>query len=245
MKGGLTSTESSADEAYQGMYRTAYLAVAHRWLSRDDHDHDGVKLREIRRHVVANPSIQWVWFDHSCVENDPNIRARTSFTCPLLYLAASVLILVDVGFMGRFWPMYESWLSVQHPTAEGVRPASGSEVRCTLVTILSAGTNAVGVLRQRLSDLSRPEDAAKYLSQADIEVTSRSDKEIHCDELMNLDADVKRYLTALKWFELKPATNTYWPCTLRVATFSRRCSQQARLCPSSPSAAVCALGSRT
>ena len=50
---------------------------------------------------------------------------------------------------------------------------------------------------------------ATVMSSDDVRVWRTKDKEIHCKQLMNLDADVKRYLTALKWFELKPATNTY------------------------------------
>ena len=42
------------DEAYQDMYRTAYLAVAHR-QSWDEVDTIDVELGEVRRHVLAQP----------------------------------------------------------------------------------------------------------------------------------------------------------------------------------------------
>ena len=40
----------------------------------------------------------------------------------LLYLGASVLILLDMSYLSRFWTCYEAWLSMQRATEDGLQP---------------------------------------------------------------------------------------------------------------------------
>ena len=108
----------------------------------------------------------------------------------MLYLGCSVLILMDVSFISRFWTLFEAWLSMQQPTPTGLKPATEEQKRWTIVPILSASE----LDTRKLCDLVRnctPQEAHKLLSATDITVTNAGDKTIQLQKLDVLDEQVK------------------------------------------------------
>ena len=112
-------------------------------------------MREVQRYLRANPHFKYVWLDYWCLpqgkrtaseqrEFDGQLR-----NINLLYLGFSVLILVDLSYISRFWTLFESWLSFQVATAEGLRP-SPADRRVKITTIhLAENTILDQVAEQR------------------------------------------------------------------------------------------------
>ena len=54
----------------------------------------------------------------------------------LLYMGATVLVLLDRLFMTRFWTLFESWLAFSMPTADrGLVAATGDKRRGVIVSL--------------------------------------------------------------------------------------------------------------
>ena len=60
-----------------------------------------------------------------------------------LYLGTTVLILLDMSYVSRFWTQFESWLSMQFATPSGLKSAVGTKnVRHHIVCIQNAAAQA-------------------------------------------------------------------------------------------------------
>ena len=108
----------------------------------------------------------------------------------LLYLGASVLILLDLSYMSRFWTSYEAWLSMQEPTAKGLRPAPPAKKRHTIVPIYNATESLGRTLEEMWADKT-PEEAMAVLSRPDVTVTNESDKIVQLGKLKSFDETVR------------------------------------------------------
>ena len=47
----------------------------------------------------------------------------------LLYLGCTVLLIVDLSYLSRFWTQFEAWLSMRHASWEGLQPDDVPEVK--------------------------------------------------------------------------------------------------------------------
>ena len=72
----------------------------------------------------------------------------------LLYLGCSVLCLIDISYLSRFWTQFEAWLSMQQATTGKLCRASGSERRETIVTIYNGTQTAVQLLLEQWADVT-------------------------------------------------------------------------------------------
>lgn len=92
------------------VYRRQYLAVSHRWESPTQPDTMAEQLRALKAYLLRKPSIQYVFFDFSCM---PQGADRTPeellefksmlYSMNLLYFGCSVLVLMDRSYLSRFW----------------------------------------------------------------------------------------------------------------------------------------------
>ena len=61
----------------------------------------------------------------------------------LLYLGTTVLILLDLSYVSRFWTQFESWLAMQYAMPDGLKPAIGTQnERHHIVCIQNAAAQA-------------------------------------------------------------------------------------------------------
>jgi hypothetical protein len=124
--GWLSKHTIARDGSFRGAYAQRYLAVSHRWFARDAPDKDGLQLAEIRIYLEAHPEVQWVWYDYWCMpQGDRTPAQKVAFNYMLqnvnyLYLGCSVLILLDLSYLSRFWTQFEAWLSFQVPSPDGL-----------------------------------------------------------------------------------------------------------------------------
>ena len=91
------------------------LAISHRWMQPDEPDPDGEQLKAIKEFLNApnGNKIEHVWVDSACMPQDHPRGSRSAedtaeFERMLrevnrLYLGASVLILLDLSYVSRFW----------------------------------------------------------------------------------------------------------------------------------------------
>ena len=56
----------------------------------------------------------------------------------ILFLGASVLILLDYEYLSRFWTQFEAWLSMQMATETGLVSAPERKRRCSIVCVHGA-----------------------------------------------------------------------------------------------------------
>lgn len=108
-----------------------------------------------------------------------------------LYLTASVLILLDNNYVGRFWTMTEAWCSMMTATKDGIHPTDDAECRCTIECIGNASAKYdVPKLKEELG-AKTPAQMHTYLSSTDIIVTNAKDKMITLPIIANMDKHVK------------------------------------------------------
>jgi len=111
----------------------------------------------------------------------------------LLYVSATVLVLMDRSYMSRFWTQFEAWLSMQKASATGLTSAPPSERRCrdAIVCLGNAPEKLADALIEEWGHIDAS-GAFSKLSSADVTVTNLSDKECQLPKIMQLDDNVRR-----------------------------------------------------
>ena len=104
----------------------------------------------------------------------------------LLYLGCSVLILLDRSYSGRFWTMYEAWLSFMTATNDGLLTAPVAEQRCKMRCLHGCPQSQQDVLREECDSCSARSTYEK-LSEPDVDVTNKSDKEMQLPKILAMD----------------------------------------------------------
>ena len=104
----------------------------------------------------------------------------------LLYLGCSVLILLDRSYSGRFWTMYEAWLSFMTATNDGLLTAPVAEQRCKMRCLHGCPQSQQDVLREEWDSCSARSTYEK-LSEPDVDVTNKSDKEMQLPKILAMD----------------------------------------------------------
>ena len=195
--GALEQIEISFEDVLSGTLATSYCVCSHRWMLSDRPDEDGTQLRAVKEHLGANRHLKHVWFDAWCMpqgkrspEDEAGFRAMLA-NVNLLYLGMSVLILLDLSYLSRFWTQLEAWLAMQDTTLGGLKSAVGTaRERHTIKCIYNAGGGMAGEL-VRMWASKTPAEAFQTLSQPDVSVTNQSDKEVHLPKIEGLDEQVK------------------------------------------------------
>ena len=82
----------------------------------------------------------------------------------VMYLSSTVLLVVDMSYLTRFWTQFEAWLSFQSPATSGLGPASEASRRCTIKCILNADLDLEGVKLIRLWSKKTPTEARALLA---------------------------------------------------------------------------------
>ena len=188
----------SQNAAFRGEYKDQICVVSHAWELPGDPDASGVKASTIRKHLLENREIEWLWLDFCCMPQNSVIgwplprseEEGSAFgwqlrNANLLYLGAHVLVLLDLGYQGRFWTQFELWLSLQEGSTAGLRPVSEQSQRAHMKPIHGA-TDKLASSLLSLWRTKSPEDAHSVLSRADVRVTNQGDKDIHLPKILEL-----------------------------------------------------------
>jgi hypothetical protein len=189
--------------------RNNFLAISHRWLEPTQPDVGGEQMRKLKEYLARpeNRAIKWVWYDYWCMpQHSPKgteDRSQADLAAfrwmlsnvDLLYLSASVLLMVDLSYVSRFWTQFEAWLSFQTCADDGLQPANLQTMRCTMVPILN-GTDAM-CNEVRLMWMGKtPELAHDVLSLPDVTVTNARDKAMFLPRLKQMNMTVMRFRQA-------------------------------------------------
>ena len=111
----------------------------------------------------------------------------------LLFLGTRVLILLDLSYIGRFWTLFEAWLSMQAVSPEGLKPATPEQQRLDIVPIHGAN-NITGESLKAMWASRTPQEAYDLLKEPDVTVTNQSDKDTQLDKLLKLDDEVREVM---------------------------------------------------
>lgn len=200
--GWVVERRVSLDEACQGGYAQEFLAVSHRWEHPDDCDPTGVQLAALKKFLNAVRHIKYVFFDFMCMfqgVKTPLQKAAFGVQLPninLLYLGASVLILWDYEYLGRFWTQFEAWLSMQKASAAGLVGASEAERRCSIECIHGAAETYKKALVEQWSSCDARK-AHDMLSASSVKVTNMSDKRLQLPKIALLDQRVRQCVSSI------------------------------------------------
>jgi len=194
----LEQREISFADGYAGSYVSNTLVISHRWEDPTQPDAKGVQFAAIKEHLLANAAIEWVWFDFWSMPQgtDKSVVEATEFSVMLpninlLYLFCSVLILLDLSYMSRFWTQFEAFLSFRKVTANGLDSTPEEEQRASIVCIHNADSEfGQPKLRKMWGDRTA-EQAYAILKQPDVMVTNQKDKDVQLSKLEKLNEFAK------------------------------------------------------
>ena len=119
-EGPLVEVSLDYADVVKGIHIETTLAVSHRWMQPDDPDPDGEQLKALKGFLNSpdGKKIERVWIDWACMPQDQPKGSRSAedsaaFKRMLkevnrLYLGTTVLILLDLSYVSRFWTQFES-----------------------------------------------------------------------------------------------------------------------------------------
>ena len=188
------------DAGVAGGYVGRLLVISHCWEQPGAPDEQGVQFGAITAHLDAHPSLEWVWFDYWSMPQGMDKaeweEAEFGVMLPninLLYLFCSVLILLDLSYMSRFWTQFEAFLSMRKITAAGLEAAGVGERRASVACIHNAPKSFSDALFGMWSNKSAAE-AHDILVKPDVKVTNQSDKDVQLPKLLKLESFAKQVM---------------------------------------------------
>ena len=159
----------------------------------------GVQLATLKGYLVDHPKINFVWFDYSCMpqqprqpEEDEEFSAMLS-GINVIYLGMKVLILLDMSYMSRFWTQAEAWMSMQDASASGLATASETKRRYTIVPLHNADASLSDMLTKLWAGKST-QAAHDILAKPDVLVTNQGDKLRQLPKIKLLNETIKSEL---------------------------------------------------
>ena len=215
IEGAVVQKTLDAGRAYRSEYASdELLAVSHRWETPSAPDTTGKQLERLQAHLRENRRIRYVWYDFWCMpqgNRSPSQKLHFVWMLKnvnLLYLGCSVLILLDISYLSRFWTQMEAWLSMQLGGTDGLAPAAESMRRCAIECLHTATEATRRDLIQMWASRT-PEEAYRLLSQPDVQVTNQSDKTTQLEKVGGLDALVRAMHSSHTAVELRAAGRTW------------------------------------
>ena len=201
--GVLQTVHATEEELLQGGGAFEHiLVISHRWEDPSHPDPACTKLNELQEVLSEREDIKSVWWDYPCLPQGEKTEEERAFfdaalrNINLLYLHGNVVVFLDKMYGCRFWPGYEFFLCTHRATPEGLVSKSMDEVRrrVTIIEIgASAFTNGKDTEAILATWLSRDTAMAiQILSQDDMDVTNKTDKEILLKILKAFEERVKR-----------------------------------------------------
>ena len=214
------------EDSFELKFAKKTLVVSHRWEDPEDPDPNGEQLKVVQDALTADENLERVWYDYWSMPQDTRTqKEKAAFKAEekgakkdtrnkadlgdfklmlssvnLLYLGGTVLLIVDMSYLSRFWTQFEAWLSMQKCSAEGLRGATDvapeearfrihandKGVADLLKNLWLYGENGNGVTA---------EAAKERLSKSDVFVTNGSDKIQQLPKMLELDEKVKEFYT--------------------------------------------------
>ncbi len=210
----LSTRAIAMDKVLLKAYKDEILIVSHRWEQAGNPDPDGSQDRELREYLRENTHFKLVWHDFWCLPQRQDGRERTESeqadfvrmlrSVNLVYLGATVLILLDDDYMVRFWTSIEAWLSMQECCPTGLTPDSGSggAVARSQIRLLPGVTEDKRGMLQLLWASTSIEEASRRLADPKIQVTNKGDKQKMLERLKTLNDDIRNAWSSLQVDEL-------------------------------------------
>ena len=115
---------------------------------------------------------------------------RGVVTTTFAYLGATVLVLMDLSYLSRFWTQFEAWCSMQKCTTEGLLSAPEAERRAVVKCIHNAPPTMGKTLVGMWGNVNA-QQAHDLLKKPDVSVTNAKDKEMQLPKMLKLDEDVR------------------------------------------------------
>uniref|UniRef100_A0A7S2GH12 COR domain-containing protein n=1 Tax=Haptolina brevifila TaxID=156173 RepID=A0A7S2GH12_9EUKA len=233
----------SFKKACLGDYVGEFLAVSHRWETREAPDTTGAQLLALREYIRSQPQIRYIFFDQCSLpqggDKTPAEKAAFAQQLPninLLYLGCRVLILLDRSYSSRFWCSYECWLSFMMATRGGLISADEAKLRCHVECLHGTPPATKIALKEEWLHMTA-EDAFIKLGSPDVTVTNESDKQMQLPKVRSMNQLVVELMTKLEHNSAAPTrlvvgtgatTHPELPTTASIASRRRLEAAQRR-----------------
>jgi len=158
-------------------------------------DANGEQLAVIKEHLRENAQVKYIWFDWSCMpqnvgrkrNHDEELYFRKTLdNVFLLFLGLSVLVVMDQQYVGRFWTVWEAWLSMRgFGGVLGLEAVSDKKLRVIFLLTGNATIDHAKLFRKQWGRMT-PQDVYAALARDDILVTNESDKDAQLQVLQAL-----------------------------------------------------------
>jgi hypothetical protein len=154
-----------------------------------------MQLKEIKMHLKKNQHLKHVWYDYMCLPQglDRTPLQKAEFALQLsnvnvLYMGASVLLLVDWSSMSRFWTAFETWLSFQKGSETGlVSVGDDKEFRGTIVCVNGASSDSLPrAIKEEWMGCSVEDSMKKLGNRSVMSVTNGGDIDIQLEKVAGL-----------------------------------------------------------
>lgn len=196
----LVPQEIVLSEGFRGKYEKKFLIISHRWITPSSPDPEAAQLEIIIKYLQENPNIEYVWYDFWCLPQKPrsieeDVLFRTTLDkIYMLFLTCSVVVVLDLQYLGRFWTCYETWLSLHTASAQGLVHTRECDRRVAFRCTEGAEASSDHYTKALVNTWSAKtvEQAKAVLAKADILVTNQRDKEQQLQVLDDLDRNVKK-----------------------------------------------------
>ena len=112
--------------------------------------------------------------------------------------SSTALILIDMQYVGRFWPLFESYLSMRKVSSEGKGLVPDDGTRRSVVAVYEESADMHEESRMLIELLTKiwtdkgPLAAHERLAKADIIVTNSKDKVVQLKKLRQLHMEAQR-----------------------------------------------------
>ena len=127
---------------------------------------------------------------HPQTEGDVRAFKHMLSHADLLYLGASVLVLLDRSYMSRFWTQFEAWLAAREVRGKrGLDNARSGHARWTIALLYGCPPQSAAALVHEWARVT-PDEAHAKLSKPDVSVTNQSDKVEQLNKLRKLVATI-------------------------------------------------------
>lgn len=129
MEGWLVKKCVTIDDIIEGTLMADTVAVSYGWETRAHPDPDGLQADAVRQFARQNPRFKWLWLDWASLpqnersDEDEKLFGAGLKNANMMYLGATVAIILTEKYLNRFWTQFEAFLSFQQVDGEkGLSP---------------------------------------------------------------------------------------------------------------------------
>jgi len=208
LDGWISTKRVDIRDVMDGSVMLDTAAVSYSWATPEHPDPDGLQAEAVRQFLVENPHIKNLWMDWASLPQKPRSEEDgKKFGAGLknsnmMYLGASVVIILTPEYLSRFWTQLEAFLSFQQiDNHKGINPHGAPYPRTHCVFTSDVPEEMREAIKEELhrkwSECS-VFVALSLLAEPSTKVTNGSDKIKQISKMMEMQETAKVSASAVE-----------------------------------------------